>query len=145
LTIAAQLRGIEGVDVAVAEVSNEQVITEEPEVGRRERQPPRRVEPPLRGDPAEQVASRIESVHEAMALAGHIVLLVRVLQRVSHVDDTAQVPDPKWRVARGKSGISERTGDVDRIEMAVEHIDGARVEVGRVEEVARRGTVDSEP
>jgi len=89
--------GVEGVDLPVAEVSDEQVTAKEPEVGRSEREPPRRVELFLRGDAAEQLAVGVEGVHEPVPPAGHVVMLERVLQRVSHIDDTAErshIPGP---------------------------------------------------
>ena len=35
----------------------------------------------------------------APPLAGHVIMLGRVLQRVSNIDDTVQVLDPEGRVA----------------------------------------------
>src|SRR5216117_2490033 len=87
---------------AVAGVADEQVAAEGTEVGRREGEPPRRVELTLGSDAPEQVAGGVEGVHEPMALAGDIVVLVRVLQRVGHVDSAADVPDTEKYVANGE-------------------------------------------
>src|SRR5947208_3041186 len=145
LAIAEQLPGIEGVDVAVAEVSDEQVAAEEPEVGRCEGDPPRRVEPPQRGHAPDQMAGGIEGVDEPVPLTRHVVVHRRVLQRVRHVDRAVQIADPERRVARGKSGVGEHAGHVDLVEVAVEQVDGTRVEIRHVEEVAGRRARDREP
>src|SRR5712664_1300457 len=50
LALAVEVRGVEGVDAAVAEVADEQVAAEEPEVGRGEGEPPGRVELALGSD-----------------------------------------------------------------------------------------------
>src|SRR2546426_11195382 len=48
LAVALEAVGIERVDVAIAEVPHEQAPADGPEIGRREREPPRRVESPAR-------------------------------------------------------------------------------------------------
>ena len=58
-----------GVDRPVAEVADEQVAAEAPEVGRRQRKPPRRVQPAALGHAGEQRAVRVVLVDEAEALA----------------------------------------------------------------------------
>jgi hypothetical protein len=63
--------GVEGVDLAVAEVSDEQVTAKEPEVGRSEREPPRRIELfLLEATRAEQLAGGVEGVTNPCPLPG---------------------------------------------------------------------------
>src|SRR5256885_7390778 len=50
LAVALEAVGIERVDVAIAEVPHEQAPADGPEIGRREREPPRRVESPARSE-----------------------------------------------------------------------------------------------
>src|SRR5712691_12130064 len=74
-----------------------------------------------------------------MTLAGDIVVFVRVLQRVGHVDGSVDIPDAEGCVACWEIGVGERVGwHGDGVEGAVEHVDGASVEVRSVEEVAGR-------
>src|SRR5262245_20560005 len=145
LALAGELCWVEGVDATVAEIADEQMIAEAPEVGGRERQPPWRVELTLRRDAADQVAEGVEGVHEAVTLARHIVMFVGILQRVGHEDNAAEVLNPERRVPWGKIGIDERAGHLEGLESAVEHVDSARVEIGRVQERSGGSAVDGNP
>src|SRR2546425_7006683 len=60
LAQAVEFHGVESVDTAVAEVSDEQVVAEGAEVGGGTRQPPGGVELAPGSDAAEQVASGVE-------------------------------------------------------------------------------------
>src|SRR5437870_13108359 len=135
LTVALEAVGYELVDVAIAEVPHEQVSTDDPEIGRREREPPRRVESPARSHATQQVAFGVEGIHEAMTLAGDVVVLVGVLKRVGYVDRAPQEPDSEGGVTRRKVGVGEPAQHL--MEPGVEHVHGTRVEVGSVETVAR--------
>src|SRR5262249_52152772 len=73
LALTGEVCRVEGVDATVAEIADEQVIAEAPEISGRECQSPRRVELTLRRDAAEQVAGGVEGVHEAVTLACHVV------------------------------------------------------------------------
>ena len=78
-SLPVQLRRIEGMDAAVAEVANQQVSAELPESFRGERQSPRRVQLAPRSDAPQKVALRIERIDIAMTLTRHVVHLVRIL------------------------------------------------------------------
>ena len=65
-----------GVDLAVAEVADQQVAAKATEAGRGEREPPRCVELPVLRNPCKQVALKVVSVYEAASLAGDLVLFV---------------------------------------------------------------------
>src|SRR6266513_2507904 len=60
LAVAKRIVRIVGVDAAVAEVADEQIVAEGTEVSRRKRQSPRRIERFSRRDTANQVATGIE-------------------------------------------------------------------------------------
>src|SRR5438105_8327613 len=122
LALALRAREVEGVDRAVAEVADEQVAAERPEACRGQRETPRRVQAPARGDPPEQRARGVVRIDEAMASAGHVIVRGGVLQRVRHIDRPPDALDAKWRVPGGKARVSERAGDVDGDESAVEHV-----------------------
>ena len=106
-------RGVEGVDAAVAEVAHQQVAAEGPEARRRQRQAPRRVERAARDQallPAGQArrAVQVEHVDEAVALAGHVVVLVGVLLGVGDIDLAAQDLHVERGVALGEVRVGER-------------------------------------
>src|SRR6266550_4252747 len=69
LTALQQLAGaleapeVEGVDVAIAKVPDEQVTAELPEIARGDSQPPGGVQPPARCHATEQIALSIERIH----------------------------------------------------------------------------------
>jgi hypothetical protein len=71
-----------GIDLAVAEVADEDVARETPERRRREREPPRRVELALLRDTCDEVAGEVVRVDEAATLPGDLVSCVSVLFRI---------------------------------------------------------------
>src|ERR1700726_4105948 len=128
---------IEGVDVAVTEVADQDVAAESAE-GRGGRGPrPGGVHPPLAEEPLEEAAVGIEDVDESVARAGEVVMLVRLLLGEGDKELAADVVDPERRKTSRDARIGEA---LDQVEAAVEHLDGAESEVGRVQEGAgRRG------
>src|SRR6202030_2229219 len=88
-------RGVEGVDPAVTEVPDQDVAAEGSEGGRRQRHPPRGVEPALAGEPLQQVAVRREDVDEAVAGPGVVIELGRVLFGEGDVQVAADVVNPE--------------------------------------------------
>ena len=89
-----------------------------------------------------------EPADEAEALAGDIVVSILVLLRVG--DENLRLSadldrlDPEGRESLLELRINERAGRVDRIPVAVEHVDAAIVEIGRVEELTIGDAVDGE-
>src|SRR5437870_11638785 len=63
LAVAFQAPGVEGVNAPVAEVADEQVVAEAPEIGGRQREPPERVDFAIRRDAADQVTSGDECAY----------------------------------------------------------------------------------
>src|SRR5262245_34172427 len=63
LALSGEVCRVEGVDAAVAEIADEQLIAEAPEISGRERQPPGRVELTLRRDAAEQITRSVKGIH----------------------------------------------------------------------------------
>src|SRR5207245_11780144 len=75
----------------------------------------------------------------------HITAVAPVCQPVGQGDGPADVLDAEGRVACREIGVGEGAGHVNRIEMVVEYVDAACMEVARVQEVAGGGVVDGEP
>src|SRR5262249_60879131 len=92
-----------------------------------------------------QVAGGVEAAPEALTWARHVVMFVGILQRVGHEDNAAEVLNPERRVPGGKIGIDERAGHLEGLESAVEHVDSARVEIGRVQARSGGSAVDGNP
>src|SRR2546427_7094899 len=78
------LREIEGVDLAVAEVADQQITREESEAGGCLGQTPRGVQAAARGNAAEEAAGRIGGNDEAAAPPGHVIVREGILQPVRH-------------------------------------------------------------
>src|SRR5438132_1187243 len=101
---------IEGVDLAVAEVANQQVVAEFAKARRSHRQAPGRVELSVRDQATDQRARRVVDIHKSVAGAGEIIVFVRLLLGIADVKLAAQIVD----VERGKTsrglGIRERAG-----------------------------------
>src|SRR6266699_3252957 len=100
-------RGVEGVDPAVAEVSDQDVAAEGSEGGRRQRHRPRGVEPILAGEPLQQVAVRREDVDKAIAWPGVVIVFGRVLFGEGDVQVAADVVDAERGEASRDGGVGE--------------------------------------
>src|SRR4029077_19164255 len=126
---------------ACAEVSAQDVAAEDPEGGRCQGHCPRGVEPALAGKPLEQVAVRREDVDKTVAWPGVVILLGRVLFGEGDVQVAADVVNSE----RGEAGWDGGVGEaVDKVEVAIEDLDGAEAEVGGVEELAGGGADQGE-
>src|SRR5437870_511918 len=77
-------RKIEGVDLAVAEISDPQGAAEVTEFRRRDCHAPGRVKLAMVSESPEHCTIEVEPIHDAMALARYIVVLCGVLHRKGH-------------------------------------------------------------
>src|SRR5205085_3678500 len=118
-----------GVDLAIAEVPDEEVAREAPERVRRERQAPRSVQLAVLGDAAEEIPGGVVGIDEALALARYLVLGVSVLLRVADEDAVADRLDAEGRVAARQARVDEAARH--EIEAAVEDVHLRVVEVSR--------------
>src|SRR6202022_2586879 len=137
--------GAVGVDVSVAEVANQQRPAEGPEVFGCDREPPRRVQLSVPDEPPQGVAVLVEDVDEAEAGAGLVIMLVRLLHRVGHVQPATQRLDVEGRETGGDSRIREGAAQGHEIEVLVEDLNGAEPEISGVEVVRRAVVADRQP
>src|SRR5262245_29073891 len=84
---------IEGVDIAVAEISDPQGAGQVTEISRRDCHTPGRVELTMVSKSPGDCTIEIESIHDAMALARYIVVLCGVLHRKGHKKFAADESD----------------------------------------------------
>src|SRR5207248_1854297 len=119
-------------DAAVAEVADQQVAPEVAEGGGGQHHPPRRVERPVADQPLEVPGGGVEDVEEAVARPGHVVVCRGVLLGEGDVNLAAEVGDVGGGEALGDGRVGE---GADELEVGVEGVDLAVVEVGREEDV----------
>src|SRR3984893_14908746 len=86
-----------GVDTSVTEVADKQRPAEGPEVIGRQGQTPGRVQRPMLDQPAQQVAVQVEDVDEAEAGTGLVIVPVRLLHCIGHVETACQRLDIERR------------------------------------------------
>ena len=86
------LRELEGVDPAIAEIADQELVADSPEVARCQGDAPWRVQRASRRDPLEQIAAGVEDVDEAAAPARGVVVLVGVLLGVGDEQELCEVP-----------------------------------------------------
>src|SRR5581483_7492147 len=119
----AQVRAgdrVVGVDVAIAEVTDEQRSAEPAEAGRGQSEPPWRVQRAPGGQPAQERAVVGEDVHESVTRAGHVIFAVGVWLRIGHVELAREFRDVERRVTEREQRVHEpAAGQYDRIEAAV--------------------------
>src|SRR4029453_5653340 len=129
--------GVVGVDAAVAEVSHQQVAAEATEPGGRGlHQAPGGVEVAAAEPAPQQVAAGAVDVHEAPARAGDLVFAVGVLLGVGDIQPPAELLDVEGCIAAWQLAVVESARQVDPVELLVEDVDPAVVEVGPVEQGA---------
>ena len=129
--------GIEGVDMAIAQVADQQIAAEGAEARRRLDHRPRGVQRASGGETLDEVAVHVEDVHQAQAGALRLVVEVGRL-RVRHVELAADLRDVEWRVVGRQARIDEVAGQRHLVEITIVDVDRAGVEVRHVE-VRRRG------
>src|SRR5262249_15496842 len=127
---------VEDVDVAVAEVADEQVITEVAELGRGDGFAPGRVQQPAGREPLEQHAVGVVYVHETVPHAGNVVALGGVLLRVGDEKLAGEVFDVERGEARGDGGVAKVAGKRGGGESRVEDVNLPGPEIGSEEERA---------
>ena len=142
------LAQVESVDAAVAKVADEQGIGEVAEPGRGLDHPPRRIQVAAGHEPLVEMAVHFEYVDEAVASAGRIVLGSRPLLGVSDVELAADRRDAERGITLRDVRIGKRfetaLPESDLVELAVDHVDLAVVEIGRVQEVGAAHLAESE-
>src|SRR2546428_13354471 len=74
LAVALETLQVERVDVAVAEIPDEQVSAELPEIGGGKGQPPRGVQPSSGSHAAGHAAAPVEGIHETGPHAGDVLV-----------------------------------------------------------------------
>ena len=125
--------------MSIAEVPDQQRVAEIAEPGRSQDHPPRRVQVALRHEPLLEVAAGVEHVDEPVPLASDIVFGIGVLLGVADIQFAVDRRDAERSVSRGQVRIGECAEPiltkVDLVELAVEDVDLAVVEVGGEEVV----------
>ena len=74
---------VEGVDLAVAEISDQQVVGESAKPGGRYVESPRRVEDPAGSDALNEGPVGVELIDKAVARPGNVIVLSGVLRRIA--------------------------------------------------------------
>jgi len=122
----------------VPEVADKNVAREHAEARRCKGEAPRRVRrrvlPASGRNAGDELAVRRELIDVAEPVAGHVVLLRRVLLRVRDEDAAREGLDAERRVALRELRILERRAG-NRLERGVEDVDVVVVEVGRIEAI----------
>src|SRR5439155_13408632 len=137
--------GLIGVDAAVAEVAHQQSPGQAAKTGWGDRQAPRRIKAAARNQSflaavQSRAAVQVEDIDESVTPAGHVVVLVRVLQGERDIELAPEHLHVEGRIAGGDLRVGEGR---DRLEVRVIDLHLARAEVGRVEH-ARAGRVEWE-
>src|SRR6516162_1389405 len=132
---------VEHVDLAVPEIADEDLAAEPAEGKGGTRHAPRRIEWPAAGEAPQQVAVGIEDVDKTMAGTLNVVMLFRVLQRVSDEEIAVDTLNAERRIAGryiriDESPIGCREGKLAVGAVGAEHIDRPGIKVGRKEEKA---------
>src|SRR5580700_3506335 len=87
--------GIEDVDMAIAEIADQDHSTEAAEGEGRPRDAPRRIERPTAGEAAQQMPVGIEHIDEAVPRSRHVIVFLSVLFRVGDEQLTVDFFDVK--------------------------------------------------
>src|SRR5262249_44447021 len=99
---------IEGIDVAVAEISDPQLARQGTEISRRDCHAPGRVELAVLSESLVKSTIKFEHVHDPVALARYIVVLCRVLYRIGHKNCTVEDSDVERGIGIRQLRIDKR-------------------------------------
>src|SRR6516164_10544887 len=124
---------IEGVDVAVAEISDPQGASQRTETNRRLRHAPGRVELAVLSESLAKSTIKLEYVHEAMALARYIVVFFRVLHRKGHKKFAVDGNDVERGIGIRQLWIDKRWRRGHGVKIAIIHFHHAVPEIGGIE------------
>src|SRR5439155_12494343 len=86
-----------GVDPAVSEVADQEVVAEPAKVRGRHRQAPGRVQVVMRDKPLEKVAVGVEDIDEAAPGSGNVIVGVLVLHGIGDEDSAADILNAEGR------------------------------------------------
>src|SRR5438132_6943268 len=117
-------------------------MAELPETVRSHGHTPRGVERTIRSEAPDQKAVGIEDIDETVARPRLVIMLTGLLERIGDEEVASKVGNPEGCETRRAWGrgreqrIDKGTGEVNLVEMCVEDVDDARVEIGGEQEVA---------
>src|SRR5260221_13792410 len=107
------------IDAAVAEIADQQGITEPAKISGGEGQAPGRVEPAMQNKALDQISAGVEDVDKPMGRARHVVVLLCILQGKGDKEFTPNVLDAEgsvtlvWqRASVGQLRVGEGTNQV---------------------------------
>src|SRR5262249_24587700 len=122
---------VECIDRAVAEVADKKRVVEVAEaLEGRPGHPPWRVELALAGEPLQQISIRVENVDKPVSRSRYIILLIGVLLSIGHVQMAVDGRNAEGGVTGREVRIPETAGSGDRMEVRVEDVDRAGMEIG---------------
>ena len=102
---------VEGIDRAVPEVADQEVIAEGAEIGRAQSQSPGRVERAVGNEALHEVAVRVVHIYKAIARSCHIIMFRRILLSVGDIKAAPEVLDIERGETRRYVGVREVTGE----------------------------------
>src|SRR5450830_1069365 len=127
---------VKGVDLAIAEITYQQIIAESAEVGRRHRQAPWRVQRTARQyQVLDQLAAGVELADHAQPGPLHLDLARRILLGVADKNTAAHGLDAVRRVTGRHGSILEACRQGNGLEVRVKHVDMVILEIGGVNQV----------
>src|SRR6266702_8112042 len=125
---------IERIDVTIAEVTDQQVITELAEIIGSHGQAPGRVEFTTRNEATNQMPIVVKDIDKAMAGTRYIVVLGCIPLRKCDVEVSSDVLNTERRITLRKTVIGEGAYE---FKIRVEHLDGSEAEIGGKDERSR--------
>ena len=129
--------GIECVDVAIAEIADQQIMAELAKRTACESQAPRRVQLTVCYQPLDEMAVGIEDIDDPMAGTRDVTILLCILFGIRDVEFATEILNVKRRIPPGEVWIGEGAREGGRSKILIEHIDGARVDIGGIKEDPR--------
>src|SRR6266571_6330999 len=96
------------IDATVAEIADQQGITEQAKISRGESQAPGRVEPAVRNKALDQISAGVEDIDKPMGRTRHVVVFLCVLQGKGDVEIAINGLDAKGSVTLVWQGASVR-------------------------------------
>ncbi len=149
--LAEKLAGIQikRIDATVAEIADQQGITEQPKISGGEGQAPGRVEPAVQNKLPDQISVGVEDVDKPMGRTRHVVVMGRILEGIGDIEVATKVLDAEGSVTLVWPRASVRQLRVgegpNQVKSRIEHLYRSEAEIGGIDESARGVAGDSKP
>src|SRR5690348_7725982 len=103
--------GVVNIDMAITEISYQQIPGSGTKRRRRYSHSPRCIQGSAGCNSRDEITVQSVLVDKTQSCPGHIVILACILQGIGHIQRSVEILDVERSISTGKAGIGKRTGE----------------------------------